>query len=62
MMACGALAVDKYQAEGYVLLACKDAGIDKATTVKLLRSLWRMFDTKTEEEAEEQSREWYQTL
>ena len=51
--------MDNRQAIGYMLLACKEAGIDKETAKKLYGEMYWQFDMKTEEEAEKQGFEWY---
>lgn len=50
------------QAIGYMLLACKEIGLDKDTAKKLYGAMFWQFDMKTEEEAEEQGFEWYHSL
>lgn len=54
--------MDNNQALGYMLLACKEAGIDKETVRKIAQNMYWQFDTKTEEEAEEQGWAWYREL
>jgi len=54
--------MDNKQATGYMLLACKNAGLDKETIKKLYGEMYWLFDMKTEEEAEEQGFEWYRNL
>ncbi|OLS37720.1 hypothetical protein [Bacillus sp. MRMR6] len=50
------------QAIGYMLLACKEVGLDKEIAKKLYRLMYWQFDLKTEEEAEEQGLDWYYSL
>lgn len=50
------------QAIGYMLLACKEIGIDKETAKKLYGSMYWLFDIKTEDEAEQQGFDWYHLL
>jgi hypothetical protein len=47
------------QAIGYMLLATKKINLDKETIKKLRSAMYYQFDTKTEEEAEEQGHEFY---
>jgi hypothetical protein len=54
--------MDNRQALGYMLLACKRAGLSKEETRKLLGEMYYLFDIKTEEEAEEQGFAWYHSL
>lgn len=51
--------MDNRQALGYMLLACKQTGLDKATTQKLYGQMYWQFDLKNEAEAEELGFEWY---
>lgn len=51
--------MDNYQAIGYMLLACKRAGIALEDVKKIHRGMWYMFDVKTESEAEKQGVEWF---
>lgn len=51
--------MDNRQAIGYMLLACKEVGIDKDMAKKLYSEMYWQFDIKTEEEAEKQGFEWY---
>ena len=51
--------VDNNQALGYMLLACKEVGMDKEQVRLLIREMYFQFDMKTEEEAEKQGFEWY---
>lgn len=46
------------QALGYMLLACKELGIDKKVANDLKREMMYQFDMKTEEEAEERGFKW----
>lgn len=48
------------QAIGYMLSACKTAGISRETAEKLFEEMYRQFDEKTEEEAQEAGFKWYQ--
>lgn len=50
------------QAIGYMLLACKEIGLDKETARKLYGEMYWQFDMKTEEEAEEQGFKWLHTV
>lgn len=50
------------QAIGYLLLACKEQGLDKETTRRLYGSMYFQFDMKTEEEAVEIGYDWYRSL
>ena len=54
--------MDNRQATGYMLLACKQAGMTKEQTKKLFGEMYRLFDMKTEGEAEEQGFDWYYSL
>lgn len=54
--------MDNRQAIGYMLLAAKASGLDKATTKKLFGEMYYLFDVKTEEEAEEQGYDWYHSF
>lgn len=54
--------MDNRQALGYMLLACKDIGVDKETVRKLKRAMYFQFDLKTEDEAEERGHDWYNEL
>ncbi|MBT2289581.1 hypothetical protein J7E73_10640 [Paenibacillus albidus] len=54
--------MDNRQALGYMLLACKQAGLDKATTKKLYGQMYWQFDFKSEAEAEELGFDWYFSL
>lgn len=54
--------MDNYQAIGYMLLACKRAGLDLDTTQKIYSNMYYMFDMKTEEEAETQGFKWYRDM
>jgi hypothetical protein len=47
------------QAIGYLLVACKEAELDKETIKKLRNAMYHLFDVKTEEEAEEQGHKFY---
>lgn len=47
------------QAVGYMLLACKDAGISKEQAKELYRRMYYAFDIKTESEAERDGFAWY---
>lgn len=47
------------EAIGYMLLACKNAGMTREQAKKLYSEMYYLFDIKTEEEAEEQGLEWY---
>lgn len=47
------------EAIGYMLLACKKAGMTKEQTKKLYSEMYYLFDIKTEDEAEEQGFNWY---
>ena len=51
--------MDNKQALGYMLLACKEIGIDYDTTKKLHREMYYQFDVKTKEEAEKLGFDWY---
>lgn len=51
--------MDNRQALGYMLLACKQNGIDIEMVKKLFVSMCHLYDFKTEEEAEEQGFNWY---
>jgi len=51
--------MDNRQAIGYMLVACKELGLDKETAQKLYREMYYQFDIKTEEEAEEIGLQWY---
>ena len=46
------------QAEGYLLLACKDLGISKEEAEKLMYAMESNFDYYTEEEAKEKGFKW----
>lgn len=50
------------QAFVYMLLACKRLGFDKEQAKKIYGEMYYLFDVKTEEEAEEQGFEWYNSL
>ena len=54
--------MDNYQAIGYMLLACKEAGYTKEQAKELYSNMYYMFDIKTEAEAEKQCFEWYSDL
>ncbi|MFT8323749.1 MAG: hypothetical protein ABF649_23220 [Bacillus sp. (in: firmicutes)] len=54
--------MDNWQAIGYMLLACKEAELDKDTVKKLYQNMYRQFDLKTEKEAEEQGYAWYHSF
>lgn len=54
--------MDNRQALGYMLLACKELGLSKQSTSKLYGAMYRSFDFKTEEEAEEKGFAWYNSL
>lgn len=54
--------MDNYQAIGYMLLACKEAGYNKEQAKEIYNNMWYMFDMKTEAEAEKQGLEWYRDL
>lgn len=54
--------MDNYQAIGYMLLACKEAGYTKEQAKELYSNMYYMFDIKTEAEAEKQGFEWYRDL
>jgi hypothetical protein len=54
--------MDNRQAIGYMLLACKEVGLDKETAKKLYGAMYWQFDMKTEEEAERLGFEWYYSL
>lgn len=47
------------EAIGYMLLACKELKMDKETVKRLRSAMYYQFDTKTEEEAEEQGHQYY---
>ena len=47
------------QAIGYMLLACERAEMTKEQAKKLYSEMYYLFDTKTEEEAEQLGFEWY---
>jgi hypothetical protein len=47
------------EAIGYMLLACKEIGLDKETAKRLYDSMYWQFDMKTEDEAAEQGFQWY---
>jgi hypothetical protein len=47
------------QAIGYMLLACKAEGMGRDQVKRLVSEMYYLFDTKTEEEAEEKGYEWY---
>lgn len=46
--------MNNLQALGYMLLACKRAGLSREMANKIYREMYYMFDMKTEKEAEEQ--------
>ena len=48
------------QALGYMMLACKEAGLSKEVADKVYREMYWMFDMKTEKEAEEQGLRCYE--
>ncbi|CAM4393551.1 hypothetical protein [Bacillus manliponensis] len=50
------------EAIGYLLLACKEVGVDKDTVMKLRDSMYCQFDIKTEYEAEDEGNNWYSSL
>lgn len=52
--------MDNKQALGYMLLACKEAGLDHETTKQLYKEMYYQFDVKTESEAENLGFRWYQ--
>ena len=47
------------QAIGYMLLACREAGMTREQAKKLYSEMYYLFDIKTENEAEEQGFDWY---
>jgi hypothetical protein len=47
------------EAIGYMLLAAKRSGMDKEQAKKLFGEMYYLFDTLTEEEAEERGFNWY---
>lgn len=51
--------MDNRQAIGYMLLACRDAGLTHEQAQAIYKAMYLLFDLKTEEEAEEQGRAWY---
>lgn len=54
--------MDNYQAIGYMLLACKEAGYTKEQAREIYKNMYYMFDMKTEAEAEKQGFDWYNNL
>lgn len=54
--------MDNKQALGYMLLACKEAGLNHETTKRLYKEMYYQFDVKTESEAETLGFRWYQDL
>lgn len=54
--------MDNRQAIGYLLLACKELGMSKEEAQKLYGAMYGAFDMKTEEEAEQQGHDWYNSL
>lgn len=54
--------MDNKQAIGYMLLACKEVGLEREIVKKLYREMYLQFDLKTEEEASEKGLEWYYSL
>ncbi len=54
--------MDNYEAIGYMLLACKEAGYTKEQAREIYKNMWYLFDIKTEKEAEEQGLDWYRNL
>jgi hypothetical protein len=50
------------EAIGYMLLACKEVGLDKDSAKKLYSAMYWQFDFKTESEANELGHEWYHSL
>lgn len=51
------------EAIGYMLLACKEAGVTDLELVRRLkREMYYQFDMKTESEADEQGHAWYVQL
>lgn len=49
--------MDNAQARGYAILAMAKAGLEYATVKKVLDEFGWLFDTVTEEQAEQESRE-----
>lgn len=47
------------QAIAYMLLACKQVGLEKEKVKELYQAMYTEFDHKTEEEAEEDAYLWY---
>lgn len=54
--------MDNHQAIGYMLLACKEIGLDEKTVSKLYKNMYWQFGMKTETEAEKQGRKWLDDL
>lgn len=46
------------QAQGYVLLACKELGISKKQAEKIIYAMESQFDIQSEQEAREKGFQW----
>jgi hypothetical protein len=51
--------MDNREAIGYMLLACKEIKLDADTVIKLRSAMYKQFDMKTEEEAEEHGHRYF---
>ena len=50
--------MNNYQALGYLLLACKEAGYTRKEARELYENMEALFDIKTENEAFKEGHEW----